>query len=155
MPDSDDRVQMKRVNVRWTGTETTGSLFRPDVNNGDHCFSCVATYSDARKESSVGCIRGSHILHALCNYIKISIAPAWAPSVAVDGCTVSWSYPNSDDMDGFIIFAASGTWRTQRTSLTIRGSSSIGSTWSGVIRAYQDIVGPPSDTVTIGEQYRL
>lgn len=133
VPDSDDRVQMKRVNVRWTGTETTGSLFRPDVNNGDHCFSCVATYSDARKESSVGCIR----------------APAWAPSVAVDGCTVSWSYPNSDDMDGFIIFAASGTWRTQRTSLTIRGSSSIGSTWSGVIRAYQDIVGPPSDTVTI------
>lgn len=90
-------------------------------------------------------------------YTSWSIAPAWAPTVSVVGCTLSLSYQDPDDTDGFVMFTSSGAWRTRKTSYTLPGtqrngtSFPINSTWWGHVRARQDIVGPASDTVTIGE----
>lgn len=58
MDDSADLVQESRVVVNWTGSETTGNLFRPDVNNGDHCYSCVVSAGNVKRVANIGCIRG-------------------------------------------------------------------------------------------------
>ena len=60
--DSSDYVRGKVATFRWTGGGTSGNLFREDVNNGDHCFTCKATHGDVTREFDVGCIKGNYVL---------------------------------------------------------------------------------------------
>ena len=57
--DSSDYVRGKLASFTWTGSATNGSLFRRDINNGDHCFMCKATHGDVTKEFDAGCAKGT------------------------------------------------------------------------------------------------
>ena len=62
--DSSDYVRGKVATFTWTGNATNGSLFRRDINNGDHCFMCKATHGDVTKEFDAGCVKGKgHVLY--------------------------------------------------------------------------------------------
>ena len=80
--------------------------------------------------------------------------------VSVEGCTIYWSYPDPDDVDGYAIYIVSGkAITTTSTSYTITNPTDeplieINSTWHVSIRAYQHLIGPATDevmVVTIGE----
>ena len=151
--DSSDYVRGKFAYVRWTGN-ASGDLFRADVNNGDHCFTCKATHDGVTREFDAGCIKGmcSGILSLLFN--AHLLAPVMAPTtVSSNGCTVSWSYSDPDDVDGYVIYFGSGeTVTTTATSYTIENSTNeLNSTWSVSIRAYQHLIGPATDPITIGK----
>ena len=72
-------------------------------------------------------------------------------------CTIHWSYPDPDDIDGYVVYI--GSWETittTSTNYTIENPTDepfieINSTWSVSIRAYQHLIGPATDEVTIGE----
>ena len=151
--DSSDYVRGKDIVVEWTGNANK-SLFRADVNNGDHCFTCKATHDGVTREFDAGCIKGmcSGILSSLFN--AHLLAPAMAPTAVLsNGCTVSWSYSGPDDVDGYVIYFGSGeTVTTTATSYTIENSLiELNSTWSVSIRAYQHHIGPATDPVAIGK----
>ena len=72
-------------------------------------------------------------------------------------CTIHWSYPDPDDVDGYVMYI--GSWETittTSTNYTIENPTDepfieINSTWSVSIRAYQHLIGPAADEVAIGE----
>ena len=84
-----------------------------------------------------------------------NIAPAMAPTnVSTHGCTIYWSYPDSDDVDGYVIYTGFGETLTTSTNYTIENPTEesiieIHSTWSVSVRAYQHLIGPANE-VTIG-----
>ena len=86
------------------------------------------------------------------------IVPAMAPTdVLSHGCTIYWSYPDPDDIDGYVVYVGSGeTTITTSTTYTIENITDeplieINSTWSVSIRAYQQLIGPATDEVIIGK----
>ena len=56
--DSSDYVRGKVASFRWTGNATNGNLFRADINDGDHCFTCKATHDGVTREFAAGCVKG-------------------------------------------------------------------------------------------------
>ena len=98
-----------------------------------------------------------------CNYVTINLlVPATAPSslteVSKTGSTiaVSWTALDSSDADGYVVYVTSDTVTVQ--TVQVKGSSNNaitlnelreGTTYSITVRAYQQLVGPASNTINV------
>ena len=84
----------------------------------------------------------------------IGIAPASSPSLpclvnkTLTTITINWTYPNVSDVDGYIVYVSNCTMKQNNGSQMTIGGLSPGTTYNITVRAYQDILGPPSDIFT-------
>ena len=90
-------------------------------------------------------------------------APGFTPSPPTEvnktatTITVSWT-PNSTDADGYVVNATSDTDTVtqqvkggNQSTTTLKGLR-VGTTYTITVRAYQDILGPASNTISIHTQ---
>ena len=65
--------------------------------------------------------------------------------------TVNWTYGNTSDADGYVVHVNDSTVHNvignNNTSVTLDGLIP-GTSYSITVRAYQDILGPPSNAVS-------
>ena len=77
-------------------------------------------------------------------------APASAPqALSVDGCSLTWTYPDPTDADGYIVtIGLQEGVETTDTDYTVVLSDSVGpgTSWPVTVRAYQEILGPAAQT---------
>ena len=70
--------------------------------------------------------------------------------------TIYWTSLDSSDADGYVVYVTNDTDTVQRvqvegssnTGITLNGLKG-GTTYSITVRAYQQLVGPPSSTITV------
>ena len=107
---------------------------------------------------SINDIDSSHFHY----YLSIYIVPAIAPSSLTEvnktttTITVSWPALDSSDADGYVVNVTSDTDTVQ--TIQVEGSSNntitlnglnIETTYSITVRAYQQLVGPASSTISV------
>ena len=94
-------------------------------------------------------------------YYSVSLlAPSSSPSTptlvskSLTSITINWTYPNISDVDGYVVNVSS----LNDCAIQVSGSSVSqttlngllpGTTYNITVRAYQDILGPASDTITV------
>ena len=88
-------------------------------------------------------------------------APSSSPSIPIlvtktlTSITINWSYPDISDVDGYIVNASSlNDYVIQPVNNNSVSQSTLnellpGTTYTITVRAYQDILGPPSDEESI------
>ena len=92
------------------------------------------------------------------------LAPSSSPSAptivnkTLTSITINWTYPNISDVHGYVIYASSlvddymllsvNGCAVCQTMLVIH-KLSPGTTYNITVRAYQDILGPPSDVLIV------
>ena len=151
-----DNVVDKTITVIWEAEEISSGALRQDSNHGDHKIQCYARAKQKAtiERESIISVRGKYydIFHSL-RYCLHCIAPSLSPSdVTVasksnTSVTISWTYNNISDADGYVVYVDDSTIHNviggARNSVTLHGLIS-GANYSVIVRAYQDILGPPS-----------
>ena len=148
---SPDDVIDKTITVTWEAEEISSGAFRQDNNNGDHVIECYARRYDITRTSTVT-IKGICILVSSLSY-EYFLAPSSSPSditvvsTTTTNITVNWMY-NTSDADGYVVYY-NGTAKLvvggDMKETTLDGL--IPGIYSITVRAYQDILGPPSTTL--------
>ena len=156
------------VTVEWEGMDISSGVFSQSVLDGDHEHICTAasgavgpTVKGLKGRIKSVTVKGELGSSNLICY-DIPLAPSSAPSIPIlvsrtlTSITINWTYPNMSDVDGFVVNCSSSlsdnviqhdssVW----TTATLNGLSP-GTNYSITLRAYQDILGLPSDTGLIG-----
>ena len=76
-------------------------------------------------------------------------------SKSLTSITINWTYPDISDVDGYVVNASSLNDYVIRqvngssVSQTTLNGLLPGTTYNITVRAYQDILGPASDTISI------
>ena len=150
---SPDDVRDKTITVTWEAEEISSGAFRQD--NGDHVIKCYAERNNTIKESIIT-VKGKLCMITIINH-SIFVAPSSFPSnitvvsVSATTITVNWAYGNTSDTDGYVVYVNDSTVHniigSNNTSVTLDGLIP-GASYSITVRAYQDILGPPSDAVS-------
>ena len=75
-----------------------------------------------------------------------------AVSVSATSITVNWTYDNTSDADGYVVYVNDSTVHniigSNNTSVTLDGLIPE-TNYSITVRAYQHILGPPSTTLNV------
>uniref|UniRef100_A0A1X7T0C4 Fibronectin type-III domain-containing protein n=1 Tax=Amphimedon queenslandica TaxID=400682 RepID=A0A1X7T0C4_AMPQE len=138
------------LTVTWFGENVTSGVLSQSNNNGDHVF---------RFHLDFGHINHSPVKRN--RYIFVT-APVTAPSSLTEvnktatTITVNWTALDSSDADGYVVNVTSDTDTVQ--TVQVEGSSNNTITLNGLtketnysitIRAYQQLLGPASDTISL------
>ena len=159
------------VTVGWEGKNISNGAFRQSQHDGDHVHVCTAA------SGAVGPIFGKDMNHMLNGrYVEMTvkgilnffnsmlslfpIAPISSPSIptlvssTLTSITINWTYPAGvSDVDGYVANASSvndyriGLVYTSDVTTTTLSGLLPGTIYNITIRAYQDILGPPSDAL--------
>ena len=146
----------RTITVTWEAEEISSGAFRQDSNNGDHEIECYAVRNAATRTSTVT-IKGIYYVF-LCQVIYCFLAPSSSPTsitvvnTTTTSITVNWTYDTSD-ADGYVVYYNGIAKLVDRgdTKETTLDGLIPGTSYSITVRAYQDILGPPStslDTAT-------
>ena len=150
-----DNVVDRTITVTWKAEEISSGAFRQNSNHGDHKIRCYvrANQTTTERESIIS-VRGKYydIFHSL-RFCLHDIAPSLSPldvtvaSKSNTSITISWTYNNISDAEGYVVYVNESTIYNviggANTSVTLHGLIP-GANNSIVVRAYQDILGPPS-----------
>ena len=140
------------ITVTWEAEEISSGAFRQTINNGDHHIQCNTTSFHTIRISTI-VIKGNFITYGY-YIIIIMLAPSSSPTdiTVVSGTTtsvtVNWMYDTSD-ADGYMVYYNGTAKRIEGEDKETTLDGLIpGTTYSITVRAYQDILGPPSTTLT-------
>ena len=152
------------VTIEWEASVISNGPFRQSAYNGDHKHLCTAAngaikpfYKGRNNQITV---RGEIIVILLIIFDLFLSAPSSSPSIPIlvtktlTSITINWSYPNISDVDGYIVNANSLIdyviqQVNNSVSQTTLNELLPGTTYTITVRAYQDILGPPSDEESI------
>ena len=155
------------VTIEWEASVISNGQFRQSAYNGDHKHLCTAAngaiepFHKGRNNQIT--VRGEEsTLFMFYHFITIILsAPSSSPSIPIlvtktlTSITINWSYPNISDVDGYIVNASSlndyviqQVFNNSVSQTTLNGLLP-GTTYTITVRAYQDILGPPSDEESI------
>ena len=148
---SPDPPTDRPITVTWEAEEISSGAFRQNNNNGDHEIECNARRNAFSRMSTVT-VEGIYYTF-LCQVIYSFLAPSSSPtnitvvSTTTTSITVNWMYDTSD-ADGYVVYY-NGTAKLveggDMKETTLDGLIP-GTSYSITVRAYQDILGPPSIT---------
>ena len=160
------------VTVEWEGKTISNGAFRQSQHDGDHVHVCTAAsgaigpilsgkilsgrYIDLIVKGNIG------ILQKRIDIFQFFSAPSSSPSIptlvnsTLTSITINWTYPaDVSDVDGFVVNASSdndyriGLVNTSDVTTTTLSGLLPETTYKITVRAYQDILGPPSDVLVI------
>ena len=148
---SPDPPTDRPITVTWEAEEISSGAFRQNNNNGDHEIECYARRNAFSRMSTVT-IEGIYYAF-LCQVIYSFLAPSSSPtsitvvSTTTTSITVNWMYDTSD-ADGYVVYY-NGTAKLVGGDMkeTTLDGLIPGTSYSITVRAYQDILGPPSTTL--------
>uniref|UniRef100_A0A1X7SSX0 Fibronectin type-III domain-containing protein n=1 Tax=Amphimedon queenslandica TaxID=400682 RepID=A0A1X7SSX0_AMPQE len=138
------------LTVTWNGETIASGVLSQSNNNGDHVFRFYLDFG--------------HIHH---NPVKRNrdifvTVPATAPSSLTEvnktatTITVSWTALNSSDADGYVVNVTSDIDTVQTVQVEGSSNNAItlnglrgGTTYSITVRAYQQLLGPASSTISV------
>uniref|UniRef100_A0A1X7SUJ9 Fibronectin type-III domain-containing protein n=1 Tax=Amphimedon queenslandica TaxID=400682 RepID=A0A1X7SUJ9_AMPQE len=141
------------LNVTWNRENITSGVLSQSNNNGDHVYKFYLHIGEA--------MRNKYITITGITIFFIIPAPATAPSSLTQvnktatTITVSWTALVSSDVDGYVVNVTSDTDTVQ--TVQVEGSSNntitlnglnIETTYSITVRAYQQLLGPASSTIS-------
>ena len=146
--------------VTWYGEEISSGIFSQSNNNGDHVHRCYAKVHEIVRNRLLT-VTGKYFYYYsyMMSYVILS-APGFSPSPptlvnkTATTITVSWTSVPSD-ADGYVVNATSGTHTVthqvkggNQNEMTLKGLIPE-TTYNITVRAYQDILGPASNTISI------
>ena len=148
----------RTINITWNGEEINSGIFSQSNNNGDHNYRCYEDVDNVIRNRYLT-VTGRYYYSYMMSYLILT-APGFIPSPptlvnkTATSVTVSWT-PVPSDADGYVINATS---ETHTVTKQVKGGSQNVMTLKGLIptttynitvRAYQDILGPASNTMNI------
>ena len=148
----------RTINITWNAEEINSGIFSQSNNNGDHKYRCYENIDNVIRNRYLT-VTGKYNYSYTMSYIILS-APGFTPSPPIlinktaTTITVSWTLVPSD-ADGYVVNATSDTHTV--TQQVKGGSQNVmrleelipGTTYNITIRAYQDILGPASNTISV------
>ena len=148
------------LTVTWYAEEINSGIFSQSNNNGDHVHRCYVKVAEITRNRYLT-VTGKYFYYYsyMMSYI-ILLAPGFTPSPptlvnkTATTITVSWT-PVPSDADGYVVNATSdihtvtqqikgGSWN----ETTLKGLIPV-ITYNITVRAYQDILGPASNTINV------
>ncbi len=154
------------VTVEWEGKTISNGAFRQSQHDGDHIHVCTAASGviEPKHKGRNGYItvRGKQSVISIdiniCKLSSFITAPSSSPIISMISCEcsssiINWTYPGNDIVDGYVVNISNHTdYRTLKvsggsayqTTLELEGLS-VGLHYNITVRAYQDILGPPSE----------
>ena len=148
----------RTIDMTWNAEEINSGIFSQSNNNGDHKYRCYENIDNVIRNRYLT-VTGKYNYSYTMSYIILS-APGFTPSPPIlinktaTTITVSWT-PVPSDADGYVVNATSDTHTV--TQQVKGGSQNVmrleelipGTTYNITIRAYQDILGPASITISV------
>ena len=136
------------LTVTWEAEEISSGVFRQDNNNGDHRIKCYAERKNAKRTSEYIIVKGNSSINK--PYYIFILAPSSSPSdvtvvsICATNVTVNWTY-DTNDADGYVVYYNNNVRKVggDVKEITLDGLIPVTS-YSITVRAYQDILGPPS-----------
>ena len=150
---------VRNLTVTWYAEEISSGIFSQSTNNGDHIHLCYERNSEINRYRYLT-VTGKYFYY--CDYVSyvIQSAPGFTPSRLIlvnmtsTTITVSWT-PVPSDADGYVVNATSDTHTVtqqvkggSQNEMTLRGLIPT-TTYNITIRAYQDILGPVSNIISV------
>ena len=148
----------RTINMTWNEEEINSGIFSQSNNNGDHKYRCYEKVDNVIRNRYLT-VTGKYYYSYMMSYINLS-ALGFTPSPPIlvnktsTTISVSWT-PVPSDADGYVVNATSNTHTvTQQVKggsqnvMTLKGLIPT-KTYNTTIRAYQDILGPASNTTNV------
>ena len=153
---SQNETHFYTLDVTWS----TDVINSQSNNNGDHVYRCYVAAADITRNRYLT-VTGKYFYYYsyMMSYV-ILLAPGFTPSLptlinkTATTITVSWT-PVSSDADGYVVNAASDTHTVpqqveggSQNEMTLKGLIPA-TTYNITVRAYQDILGPASNAISV------
>ena len=146
--------------VTWYAEKINSGIFSQSNNNGDHVHRCYVRTAEIKRNRYLT-VSGKYFstIVTLC-HMKILSAPGFTPSLptlvnkTATTITVSWT-PVPSDADGYVVNVTCNMHtviqqikKGNQSEMTLRGLIPA-TTYDITVRAYQDILGPASNIISI------
>ena len=145
--------------VTWYAEEISSGIFSQSNNNGDHVHRCYVRTVEIKRNRYLT-ISGKYFYYYsyIMSYVILS-APEFTPSLTLVNktattITVSWT-PVPSGADGYIVNVTSDTHTVthqvkggSQNEITLKGLITA-TKYNITIRAYQDILGPASNAISV------
>ena len=148
------------LTVTWYGEEINSGIFSQSNNNGDHVHRCYVRTVEIKRNRYLTVTGKYFYYYSYMISYKILSAPGFIPSLptlvnkTATTIAVSWTSVPSD-ADGYVINATSDTHTVtqqvkggSQNKMTLKGLIP-GTTYNITVRAYQDILGPASNVISV------
>ena len=144
-----NKLRQGLLTVTWEAKEISSGVFRQDNNNGDHRIKCYAERANVKRTSEYIIVKGNSLISI--PYYTFILAPSSSPSnvtvvsICATNVTVNWTY-DTNDADGYVVYYNNNVSKVVGGDVketTLDGLIPVTS-YSITVRAYQDILGPPS-----------
>ena len=144
--------------MTWNGEKINSGIFSQLNNNGDHKYRCYENIDNVIRNRYLT-VTGKYYYSYMMSFVILS-APGFIPSPptlvnkTATTITVSWT-PVPSDANGYVVNATSDTHTV--TQQVKGGSQNVmtlnelmpTTTYNITVRAYQDILGPASNTTSV------
>ena len=141
------------LTVTWEAQEISSGVFRQENNNGDHRIRCYAERGNAKRTSEYTIVKGNLSINK--SYYIFILAPSSSPSnvtvvsICATNVTVNWTY-DTNDADGYVVYYNNNVSKVEGdVKETTLDELIPGISYSITVRAYQDILGPPSIPINL------
>ena len=163
---SGNSTKFRTLTVTWYAEEINSGIFSQSNNNGDHVHRCYVRVEEIIR-NRILTITGKYFYYYsyMISYVILS-APGFTPSPptlvnkTATTITVSWT-PVPSDADGYVINATSDTHTVtqqvkggSQSEIILSGLIPV-TTYNITIRAYQDILGPASNVISVQTNINL
>ena len=156
---SNNNTIVRNLTVTWYAEEISSGIFSQSTYNGDHIHLCYESVGEIRRHHYLTVTGKYFYYYDHMSYVIIS-APGFTPSPPIlvnktsTTITVSWT-PVPSNADGYVVNATNDTHTvTQQVKgsgqnvMTLRGLMPT-TTYKITVRAYQDILGPAHNTISV------
>ena len=148
------------LTVTWDSEKISNGIFSQSSNNGDHVHRCYIRAQNVERNRYLT-VTGKYFYYYgyMMSFVILS-APGFTPSPSTlvnktaTTITVSWT-PVPSDADGYVVNATSNTHTVtqqvkggSQNEITLKGLIPA-TTYNITVRAYQNILGPASNAISI------
>ena len=148
------------LTVTWYAEKISSGIFSQSNNNGDHVHRCYEKVDEVIRNRYLT-VTGKYCYYQkyMMSYVTLS-APGFTPSLptlvnkTATTITVSWTSVPSD-ADGYVVNVTSDIHTVtqqvkggSQNETTLKGLI-LGTTYNITVRAYQDILGPASNAISV------
>ena len=148
------------LSITWYAEKISSGIFSPSNNNGDHVDRCYEKVDEIVRNRYFT-VTGKYFYYYsyMMLYVILS-APGFTPSLpalvnkTATTITVSWT-PVPSDADGYVVNVTSNTHTVtqqvkggSQNEMTLKGLISA-TAYNITVRAYQDILGPASNVISV------
>ena len=153
-------TKFRTLTVTWYAEKISSGIFSQSNNNGDHVHRCYVRVDEIKRNHYLT-VTGKYFYYYryMMSYVILS-APGFTPSTptlvnnTATTITVSWTLDPSD-ADGYVVNVTSDTHTmTQQIKGGSQNETTLkrlipDTTYNITVRAYQDILGPASNAISV------